>query len=172
MTGKQLIANQVTYQFGDFVQATQLPRATTAKNGMDKQTSDAIYCFPLGNSQDRFWVYKIGTNQVVHCSKAAFKLSHVSDVIIRQINAISSNKSTPEGLIFGNRDNNKTIHNIHEDVPDFDYDFYDIYTLSQSSKFINTCLCPSPSNLGVRMFDQVPIHHPFVEFLVPNRACC
>ena len=100
MTGQQLTAKNVEFQFGDYVQATQPPRGQNTGNSMDERTCDAIYCRPSGNTQGGFWVYKISTNQLVHRNRAW--LSHSSDVIAHQ-EAIAANEGAPDGLVFGDR---------------------------------------------------------------------
>ena len=50
MTDQQLTKKHVEFQFGDFVQATQPPRAPTTTNSMDERTSNAIYCLLSGNT--------------------------------------------------------------------------------------------------------------------------
>ena len=107
MTGQQLTAKNVEFQFGDYVQATQPPRGQNTGNSMDERTCDAIYCRPSGNTQGGFWVYKISTNQLVHRNRAW--LSHSSDVIAHQIEAIAANEGAPDGLVFGDRAGSTTI---------------------------------------------------------------
>ena len=123
MTGHQLTVKNVEFQFGDFVQATQPPKTSSSGNNMDEQTSDAIYCFPSGNTQGGFWVYKLSTNQVVHRNQA--KLAHSNDVIAQQVEAIASNENVPDGLTFGDRTGKTTILDFETEAFDFDDDLSD-----------------------------------------------
>lgn len=101
MTGQQMTTKNVQFQFCDFVQSTQPPRAPNTVNTMDERTSDSIYCFPSGNAQGGFWVYKLSTNQIVHRNSAT--LAHSTDTVAMQIEAIAANENTPDGLTFVSR---------------------------------------------------------------------
>ena len=125
MTGQQLTAKHVEFQFGDFVEATQPPRSQTTGNSMDERTSNAIYCFTSGSTQGGYWVYKLSTNQVVHRNQAT--LAHTSETVIQQMKDIANKESAPQGLIFGHRNNNTTNLDLEEedaleDLFDEDYD--------------------------------------------------
>ena len=124
MTGQQLTTKHTEFQFGDFIQSTQPPRATTTVNSMDERTSDSIYCFPSGNAQGGYWVYKLSTNQVVHRNTAT--LVHMNDAVVEQVGRIAANEDAPIGLIFGDRDGIKdaTILDF-EDGAEFDDDVSD-----------------------------------------------
>ena len=113
MTGQQLTAKHVEFQFGDFVEATQPPRSQTTGNSMEKRTSDAIYCFTSGSTQGGYWLYKLSKNQVVHRNQDA--LAHTSKTVIQRIKDIANKESAPEGLIFGDRNNDTTILDLEEE---------------------------------------------------------
>ena len=123
MTGQQLTSKNVEFQFGDFVQATQPPRTPNSGNSMDERTSDAIYCFPSGNTQGGFWVYKLSTNQVVHRNRA--KLAHSNDIVAKQVEAIAANENAPDGLTFGDRTGAATILDFETEAMEFDDDLSD-----------------------------------------------
>ena len=125
MTGQQLTTKHVKFQFGDSIEATQPSKTQTTGNTMDERTSDAIYCFPSGSTQGGYWVYKLATNQVVHRNQAT--LVHTSDTIIQRVEDIAHKESAPEGLVFGDRNNNTTIleyeeEDALEEAFDEDYD--------------------------------------------------
>ena len=115
MTGQRLSSKNVMFQFGDFVQATEPPRAPTTVNSMDERTSDAIYCRPSGNNQGGFWAYKLSTNQMVHRNTAI--LSHSTDIVRDQLELIATNEEAPDGLVFGDRNGHAvTIQDYDDDV--------------------------------------------------------
>ena len=72
-----------------------------------------------------YWVYKLSKNQVVHRNQAA--LAHTSETVIQQMKDIANKESAPEGLIFGDRNNDTTILDLEEEdalkeLFDEDYD--------------------------------------------------
>ena len=80
---------------------------------------------PSGSTQGGFWVYKLSTNQVVHHNQAA--LAHTSDTSSQRMKESANMESTPEGLIFGDRNNDTTILDLEEEdaleeLFDEDYD--------------------------------------------------
>ena len=113
LTGQVLTEKHVRFQFGDFVQATEPPKANNTKNSMTERTSDAIYCRPSGNQQGGYSVYKISTAQVVH--RNSVTLANSSDVVAEQLAAIATNEKMPVGLNFGDRHGNATILDFDDD---------------------------------------------------------
>ena len=70
-------------------------------------------------------INELSTNQVVHRNQAA--LAHTSETIIQRVKDIANMESVPEGLIFGDRNNDTTILDLEEEdaleeLFDEDYD--------------------------------------------------
>ena len=102
MTGVSLDANtHGRFQFGEYVMAHQ----DETNNSLDPRALDTIYLRPSGNVQGGYWAYDVNSAHRVHRMHGT--AMPMTDSIIERINSLG--KEYPEGIIFGDANNENTI---------------------------------------------------------------
>ena len=130
MSGIKPSMRHAKYQFGEYFQTHE-----ESKNDMSERTLDAIFIGPIGNIQGGFYALNLSTGQQIKRFRAT--TLPVSDAIITRVHQLAEAENAPQGLSFGDRDNNTTIHDLSidnnpedDDASDRDYsnesDFEDV----------------------------------------------
>ena len=118
------------YQFGEYFQTHE-----ESKNDMSERTLDAIFTGPIGNAQGGFYAINLKTGQQIKRFRAT--TLPITDTIISRVHELADKENVESGLIFGDRNNATTIHDLNadnnsqdDDASDGDYsdgsDFEDV----------------------------------------------
>ena len=109
MTGYSLDANKHTrYQFGEYLMA----HADETNNSMEVRADDSIYLRPSGNRQGGFFVFDLSTGRRVHRMHGT--PAPMTDSVISRVEEIADAQDAPDGLIFGDSNNNQTMDDFDE----------------------------------------------------------
>ena len=93
------------YQFGEYFQTHE-----ESKNDMSERTLDAIFTGPIGNPQGGFYAINLKTGQQIKRHRAT--TLPVTEAIIARVHQLAEDENSPAGLIFADRNNHTTIHDL------------------------------------------------------------